>query len=68
MCKDKFPHQSPAANLATASADLAEITDPQARDWAGFFQALATFFSAVAPVVIPLFFVAKPNEDQKKAS
>ena len=36
------------------------VENPTARDWAGFFQALASFAAAILPLILPLFAGTNP--------
>jgi hypothetical protein len=43
------------ASLPTAAAVMAESPKVSARDWLGFFKALADFAARMIPLLIPLF-------------
>jgi hypothetical protein len=41
--------------LSKIRAAVPRVDNPTARDWAGFFAALAAFMSQIMPLIIPLF-------------
>jgi len=47
------------ASLPTAAAVAAESPTVTARDWMGFFKALAEFAARMIPLLIPLFVATK---------
>jgi len=47
------------ASLPTAAAVIAENPTVRARDWLGFFRALAEFTARLIPLLIPLFIATK---------
>ncbi len=54
-------------NIAAKAIDAVAPTDEkQARDWAGFFAALAQFVTVLAPIVIPLFMSTDPKPEPTK--
>jgi hypothetical protein len=46
---------SAACDLRSCPQDSTGSSEPKARDWAGFFAALAAFAQALLPVILPLF-------------
>ena len=44
-----------ADHLHAAASHLEGDTAPEARDWAGFFEALANFAKEIMPIILPLF-------------
>jgi len=47
------------ASLPTAAAVMTESPTVRARDWLGFFRALADFAAHMIPLLIPLFIATK---------
>jgi hypothetical protein len=41
--------------LSSAADTLAAADNPTARDWAGFFAALAQFAATMLPLILPFF-------------
>jgi len=54
--------EAATAALPTREAVIAESKEVSARDWAGFFKALADFAAKLLPLLIPLF-VATHDQD-----
>lgn len=52
---EQFDPIIPPAPLAQLRKALPKANDPTARDWAGFFAALAQFASVILPLILPLF-------------
>jgi len=46
-------------SLPTSAAVMAESPTVRARDWLGFFKALADFAARMIPLLIPLFIATK---------
>jgi len=47
--------EAATAELPTAAAIIAETKTVSARDWLGFFRALAEFAARMIPLLIPIF-------------
>jgi len=47
--------------LSQLSQSVPGNTDPTARDWSGFFMALAAFLSQILPLIAPLFTKTDPE-------
>jgi len=54
--------QTAAKGLHTACGKIDAEPNPTARDWAGFFAALAQFLNVLAPIIIPLFLAPKSGD------
>ena len=53
--------QDATENLPTTAEMARDSTPLEARDWAGFFAALAAFMTKLLPLILPLFAKTKPE-------
>lgn len=63
MACDQAAFDEFAAKMNAYSAAAADHPNRSARDWAGFFQGLAAFIAALAPVIVPLFMSPDKKDD-----
>jgi hypothetical protein len=61
MTIDKAGCAAIEASIRNLADNVPNSPNRDARDWAGFFAALAKLFVEVAPVIIPLFLNKEPE-------